>query len=119
MQAMFKKPLLLALVLPILATSAAAAPSTPAPSVETMQLSSWQSEVVEGSIVGGVQTVTIVSTAVSSAQSVAFLVETPPCKCNLATVAASDGIFELDLWTIDELQPGESATLELTYVGDQ
>jgi hypothetical protein len=119
MQAMFKKPLLLALVLPILATSAAAAGSTPAPSVETMQLSSWQSEVVEGSIVGGVQTVTIVNTAGVSAQSVSFTLSAPPCHCSVVAVVATNGNVESGTWTIHDLSAGETATLELSYVGDR
>jgi hypothetical protein len=119
MQAMFKKALLLALVLPVLTASAASEGSTSATSAETMQLSSWRSEVVGGSIVGGIQTVTIVSTAATSNQSVAFRLEGPPCDCSVSTVIASIGVVEHGIWTIDDLQPGAIASLEVTYGGGQ
>lgn len=118
MQAMFKKTLLLALVLPVLTASASSAGSTSA-TAETMQLSSWRSEVVEGSIVGGVQTVTIVSAAATSTQTVVFRLDAPPCDCTIAAVSADEGTIEDGKWTIDDLQPGATATLELSYLGDK
>jgi hypothetical protein len=117
MQAMFKKALLLALVLPALSASAAPEGSTPATSAETMQISSWHSEVAGGSIIGGIQTVTIVSTAAATSQTVVFRLEAPPCDCRIPTVVTSHGVVENGIWTIDELQPGATATLELSYVG--
>ena len=114
MHSMFKNALLLALVLPVLTASAG---STSSASVETMQLSSWHSEAVEGSIVGGVQTVTIVSTAISSSQTVVFDLDAPPCECRVGAVSASDGVVSHGVWTIEGLQPGATATLELSYVG--
>ena len=116
MHAMVKYALLLALVLPVLTASAG---STSSASVETMQLSSWHSEVVEGSIIGGVQTVTIVSTAVSSSQTVVFDLDAPPCECRVGAVSASDGVVSHGVWTIEGLQPGATATLELAYVHGQ
>jgi len=119
MQAMFKKALLLALVLPALTASTASAGSISATSAETMQLSSWHSEVAGGSIIGGMRTVTIVSTAAARSQTVVFRLEAPPCDCGVSTVSASDGVVEHGVWTIENLQPGETATLELTYVGNK
>ena len=117
MQDMFKKALLLALVLPVLSASAASTGSTSATSAETMQLSSWHSEVAGGSIIGGMQTVTIVSTAPATSQSVVFRLEAPPCDCSVSTVVTSHGVVDHGIWTIDDLQPGATATLELSYVG--
>jgi hypothetical protein len=117
MQAMLKKALLLALVLPVLTASASSAGSTATTTSEIMQLSSWQSETAAGSIVGGTQTVTIVSTSATSDQTVLFQLEAPPCDCGVSTVSASIGVVELGIWTINNLQPGATATLELAYVG--
>jgi len=114
MQAMFKKALLLALVLPVL-TASASAGSTSAAS-ETMQLSSWQSEVRGNSIVGGVQTITIANPATSTTQDIVFHLEEPPCACSIASASPSAGTIGDGVWTIDNLSPGTTVTLELTYV---
>jgi hypothetical protein len=114
---MLKKVLLLALVLPVLSSSAVSARTTATPSDGTMQLSSWQSEVVGDRIVGGVQAVTIHSTAPSSIRTVVFVLEEPPCECSVSSVSANTGTLEAGVWTIDDLAPGSVATLELTYVG--
>ena len=82
-----------------------------------MQLSSWHSEAVGGSIVGGVQTVTIVSTAETSSQTVVFHLDAPPCQCTIGSMSASKGTVVHGVWTINNLQPGESASLEVTYAG--
>jgi hypothetical protein len=109
---MFKKALLLVLVLPVL--SAATAPSHATP--ETMQLSSWQSEAVDGTIVGGTQSVTIVNTAATSANGLTFRLEAPPCECTLGSISTVSGAVRNGIWVIGELDAGASATLDLVYV---
>jgi hypothetical protein len=116
MHTMLKKALLLALVLPVLSTTAASSESTSAVSSETMQLSSWQSEVRGNSIVGGVQTITIVNPATSTTQDIVFHLEEPPCACSIASASPSAGTIGDGVWTIDNLSPGTTVTLELTYV---
>jgi hypothetical protein len=112
MPAMFKKALLLVLVLPVLSAATAASHETS----EVMQLSSWQSEAVDGTIVGGTQSVTIVNTAATSANGVTFQLEAPPCECTLDSASTASGAVRNGIWVIGELDAGASATLELVYV---
>lgn len=119
MHTMLKKALLLALVLPVMSTTAASAGPASEASVDTMQLSSWQSEVEGNSIVGGVQTITIVNPSASTTQPIAFRLEEPPCECSIAAASASAGTIGEGVWTVDDLAPGTTVTLELTYVGNK
>lgn len=130
MTAMIKKFLLLALVVPLLsasvvsasastttATAHASPNATPHASAQAMQLSSWQSEILDGSIVGGTQSVTIVNPTTSSINDVTFRLGTPPCECTLTSASATGGTLEGRVWTIDELAPGATVALDLVYQG--
>jgi len=140
MAAMIKKLLLLALVLPLLSASAVSASAstttatahtspnatvqatpqeTPQVSAQAMQLSSWQSEILDGTIVGGTQSVTIVNPTTSSINEVMFRLGTPPCECTLTSASATGGTLEFSVWTIDELAPEATVTLDLVYQGDR
>ena len=131
MTAMIKKSLLLALVVPLLsasAVSASASTTTATPqarpqasaqaSAQTMQLSSWQSEILDGTIVGGTQSVTIVNPTTTSIKNVTFRLGTPPCDCTLTSASATGGTLEGSVWTIDELAPDTTVTLDLVYEGN-
>jgi len=140
MAAMIKKLIFLVLVLPLLSASAVSAPATattatahaspnatvqatsqetPQASAQTMQLSSWQSEILDGDIVGGTQSVTIVNPTTSSINGVTFRLGTPPCECTLTGASAVGGTLEDNVWTIDQLAPGATVTLDLVYEGDR
>ncbi len=122
MAPMIKKSLLLALVLPLLFVPAvsASAVSASASSVspQTMQLSSWQSEILDGAIVGGAQSVTIVNPTTSSVNDVTFRLGTPPCECTLTSASTTDGTVEGGVWIVGELTPGATVTLDLVYESD-
>jgi len=126
MAAMVKKFLLLALVVPLLSASAVSASAstttaetspqaTPQASAQTMQLSSWQSEILDGTIVGGTQSVTIVNPTTASINDVTFRLGTPPCECTLTSAFATGGTLEGNVWIIGELAPGATVTLDLVY----
>lgn len=114
---MFKKALLIALVLPVLtaATPATSGHETP----QTMQLSSWQSESANGTIVGGLQSVTIINISPTTAEGVTFRLGTPPCDCRLTSASASDGTVSGATWTIGDLGIGATATLDLIYTANK
>jgi hypothetical protein len=117
---MFKKALLIALAVPLLAITTAAASETPTPAVpQTMQLSSWQFEGGNGAITGGTRTVTILNTSATAATGVAFHLESPPCDCTLASASPSDGGLAGKVWVIDGLAVGTTATLDLAYVANK
>jgi len=123
MTAMIKKSLLLALVVPLLSASAVSASAstttaTPQAAAQAMQLSSWQSEVLDGNIVGGTQSVTIVNPTTTSIKNVTFRLGTPPCECALTSASATGGTLEGSVWTIDELAPDTTVTLDLVYEGN-
>ncbi len=125
---MIKKSLLLALVLPLLFVPAVSASAESAPALSgsassasphMMQLSSWQSEILDGAIVGGTQSVTIVNPTASSLKNVTFGLGTPPCECTLTSAALTAGTLDGSVWIIGELAPGATATLDLVYEGDR
>ncbi len=116
MSAMIKNLLLLALVLPVLPASTASASTAPAqPATQAMHLSSWQSEIVDGTIVGGTQSVTIVNPSASPINDIVFRVGAPPCDCTLTSASVSGGAVVGDVWTVGELAGGATATLDLVY----
>ena len=124
MAAMIKKLIFLVLVLPLLSASAVSSPATATTAtahtpLQTMQLSSWQSEILDGTIVGGTQTVTIVNPSASSVNGVSFKLGTPPCDCTLTSASATDGTVGGNAWTVGELAPGATVTLDLVYEGDR
>ncbi len=122
MAPMIKKSLLLALVLPLLfvpaVSASAVSDAAPSASDQTMQLSSWQSEVLDGTIVGGTQSVTIVNPTTSSVNDVTFRLGTPPCECTLTSTSVTTGAVEGGVWLVDELAPGAAVTLDLVYESD-
>ncbi len=83
-----------------------------------MQLSSWQSEILDGAIVGGTQSVTIVNLSTSSVNDVTFRLGTPLCECTLTSVSTTGGAVEGSVWIVGELAPGATVTLDLVYEGD-
>jgi hypothetical protein len=111
---MFKKALLIALVIPVLtaATPTATIPKAP----QTMRISSWQSEGADGVILSGTQTVTIINTSATSTDALRFGLEPPPCDCALAGATPTNGTVGNDVWEIGDLLPGASASLDLVYV---
>lgn len=119
---MIKKSLLLALVLPLLSipavSASAVSDSGPSASPQTMQLSSWQSEILDGTIVGGTQSVTIVNPTASSVKNVTFRLGTPPCGCTLTSASTTGGAVEGGVWVVGELAPGTTVTLDLVYESD-
>ncbi len=84
-----------------------------------MQLSSWQSEILDGAIVGGTQSVTIVNPSASSVNDVTFRLGTPPCECELTSTSVTAGTVEGGVWIIGELAPGATVTLDLVYGSDR
>lgn len=80
-----------------------------------MHLSSWQSEIVDGTIVGGTQSVTIVNLSTSPIDDIVLRVGTPPCECTLTSASVSGGAVDGDVWTVGELAAGATATLDLVY----
>jgi hypothetical protein len=80
-----------------------------------MQLSSWQSETLDGVIIGGSQAVTIVSTSTDTATGTTFRLGQPPCDCSLSNLSASVGTIENGVWTIGDLPAGATVTLDLRY----
>jgi hypothetical protein len=114
---MLKKALFVVLVLPVLSAAAAPVPAASVQSVpQVMSLSSWQSEAVDGSIVGGTQTVTIVSTSATAQRGITFTLEVPPCDCTLASASTTSGGVINGVWTLAELSAGETASLDVVYV---
>jgi hypothetical protein len=111
---MFKKALLLVLVLPML--SAAAVPADTQP--ETMRLSSWVSTTSGGEITGGTQSVTIISTSTVDATGFTFDLGAAPCDCSIQTSSTSAGFLEDGVWLVADLAAGASVTLDLMYVAN-
>ena len=117
---MFKKALLVAVAVPLLAVTTAAASETAAQvPPRTMQLSSWQFEGSNGAVTGGTQTVTIVNTAATTTSRVAFHLELPPCDCTLTSASPSHGGLVGDTWVIGDLAVGDTATIRLAYVANK
>jgi len=115
MHIMFRNVLVLALALPLLSAATPAPEAQPVAAPQTMQLSSWQSEVVDDVIVGGSQSVTIISTSSETTTGATFQLGQPPCVCSVISVSASDGTVENGVWTTGDLPPGASVTLDLRY----
>ena len=115
---MIKMLLLLALVAPLPSVSTATNPVPAQTSPQTMQLSSWQFERVDGTIVGGTQSVSIVNPSTSPVGAITFRLGIPPCECTLVATSAGDGAVADDVWTIDTLAGGATATLDLVYEAD-
>ncbi len=84
-----------------------------------MQLSSWQSEIVDGAIVSGTQSVTIVNPSASSVNGVTFRLATPPCECELTSTSLTAGTLDGGVWIIGEIAPGATVTLDLVYGSDR
>ncbi len=115
MRIMFKNVLVLVLTLPLLSAATGASEAPPEPAPQPMQLSSWQSETHEGAIIGGSQTVTIVSTSTDTANGTTFRLGQPPCDCSLIDVSMSAGTIEDGVWVIGGLPAGATVTLDLEY----
>jgi hypothetical protein len=115
MRIMFKNVLVLALALPLLSAATGASEAQPETALQTMQLSSWQSETLDGVIIGGSQAVTIVSTSTDTATGTTFQLGQPPCDCSLSNLSASVGTIENGVWTIGDLPAGATVTLDLRY----
>jgi hypothetical protein len=115
MRIMFRNVLVLALSLPLLSAATTAPEAHPVATPQTMQLSSWQSEIVGDVIIGGSQTVTIVSTSTDTTLGTTFQLGQPPCDCSLSSVSSSAGTVENGLWKIGDLRAGATATLNLRY----
>ncbi len=116
MLAMVIKALLVVLMLPVLSAAAVPGPGAPNPPVpQTMHLSSWQSEAVDGSIDGGTQTVTIVSTSTTATTGIIFTLEVPPCDCVLVSASTDSGEIVDGTWTLAELSAGSTASLNVVY----
>ena len=82
----------------------------------TMNLSSWEPTVENGTIVGGTRTVTLTNITSQTIDEVTFSLEPAPCDCSATTATPSDGNVADGTWTIDDLDPGETVTLTLSYV---
>jgi hypothetical protein len=79
-----------------------------------MSLSSWESTVVDGAIVGGTRTVVITNITEDSLIDQSIDLETAPCDCEIADVSLGQTISH-NTWLVPDLAPGESATVTLRY----
>lgn len=115
MRIMFRNVLVLALALPLLSAATTAPEAQPLAAPQTMQLSSWQSEIVDDIIVGGSQSVTIISTSSEMTTGTTFRLGQPPCDCSLSEISASTGTVKDGIWTTGDLPAGAAVTLDLRY----
>ena len=94
-------------------------PGPKAPATPTM-VSSWSPLTSDGTIVGGTQAMTIVNTT-GGTLSTTIALEPAPCACSLAAHEASTGVVERPdgsaEWSIMDLEPDRSATIEITWAG--
>jgi hypothetical protein len=81
---------------------------------QAMALSSWESTVIDGNIVGGHRTVVV--TNVTDAPLIGHTIDLgeAPCDCEIAA-ASSGQTITANTWHVSELAPGDSATLTLQY----
>lgn len=79
-----------------------------------MSLSSWESTVIDGAIVGGHRTVVV--TNITDAPLIGHGIDLgdAPCGCELAAVSSGQTITA-NTWMVPELAPGDSATVTLRY----
>lgn len=87
--------------------AASAAPSA-------MSLSSWESTVSDGRIVGGDRS--LVVTNITDAPLIDHMVDLgeAPCSCEVIGVSSGQTITD-NTWMVPELGPGETATVNLRY----
>jgi len=81
----------------------------------TMNLSSWEPTLENGTIVGGTQTVTLTNVTSETINDVAYALEPAPCDCAVTAAIPGDGRVTNDAWTVEALSPGETVTLTLEY----
>jgi hypothetical protein len=79
-----------------------------------MSLSSWESTVVDGTIVGGTRTVSVTNITDESLIGQNINLETVPCDCEIAEVSPGQTISG-NIWLVPDLGPGDSATVTLRY----
>ena len=80
----------------------------------TTSLSSWESTVVDGQIVGGERTVVVTNTTGQHLSS--HTMDLGPAPCDCAIVEASvDHVITDNAWVVPELDVGETASLTLRY----
>lgn len=80
----------------------------------TTTLSSWESTVVEGQIVGGDRTVVVTNTTGERLPSHAIDLGPAPCDCVIAEASSNQTVTD-NTWSVPELQVGETASLTLRY----
>lgn len=105
---------------PELGHSAMSDPTTAAAATPGM-VSSFSPVVSDGTIVGGTQAITVVNSS-DGAVPVVLPLEPAPCACALVSATASTGDVRFPggsaEWSIDELAPGGSATIDITWTDD-
>ncbi len=83
-----------------------------APTVTT--LSSWESIVVDGQIVGGHRTITVTNILDTPTSDQTIGLTEVPCECDVVGTSIGATI-ENGSWLVPHLEPGETATLMLVY----
>ncbi len=79
-----------------------------------ISLSSWESTVVDGQIVGGTRTIVITNITDSAMDAYAMDLGEAPCECGIASVSSGQHV-SANTWSVPRLDVGETATVTLDY----
>ncbi len=77
-------------------------------------LSSWESIVVDGTIVGGNRTMVVTNTSGAELAEHAIDLGAPPCECAIVEVSGGQSVSD-NRWAVPSLAVGETAVLTLRY----
>lgn len=83
-----------------------------APSV--MALSSWESTVVDGQIVGGNRTIVVTNVTEDPVEAHMMDLGEAPCECGIASVSPGQKV-DANAWSVPSLAAGETASVTLEY----